>query len=204
MVAGDTNAEQIGKIAESQTAFDDQWRSFQTFVAAYLAGMLDPRDFFTISRRRATGPASVEFGCGEDGTLRCITRCGDEAGESVPVRREDADRYARETVRWLRGLDGVDEPGALRLRGTCPASSVSALASGGFMRLGPDGADPARRAALAARMTANIDTEGDVIQAAARAAGSEAFRATGSGSIAAIVAAKKLSELRSWVDLFEE
>lgn len=72
------------------------------------------------------------------------------------------------------------------------------------MRVGPDGADPARRAALAARMTANIDTEGDVIQAAARAAGSEAFRATGGGSIAAIVAAKKLSELRSWVDLFEE
>ena len=54
MVAGDTNAEQTGKIAESQAALDDQWRSFQTFVAAYLAGMLDPRDFFTISRRGAT------------------------------------------------------------------------------------------------------------------------------------------------------
>ena len=204
MVAGDTNAEQTGKIAESQAALDDQWRSFQTFVAAYLAGMLAPRDFFTIARRGATGPPVVEFGCGEDGTLRCIRRRSDEAGESALVRREDADRVARETVRWLRGLDGIDEPGALRLRGSGPASSVSALASGGFMRLGPGGADPARRAALAARMTANIDTEGDVIQAAARAAGSEAFRATGSGSIAAIVAAKKLSELRSWVDLFEE
>ena len=188
----------------SRFSTDDQWRSFQTFVAAYLAGMLDPRDFFTISRRGAGGPPLVEFGCGDDGILRCVTRRGEEPGESVPVRREDANQVALETVRWLRGLDGIDEPGALRLRGSGPASSVSALASGGFMRLGPDGADPARSAALAARMTAHIDTEGDVIQAAARAAGSEAFRATGSGSIAAIVAAKKLRELRSWVDLFEE
>ena len=188
----------------SRLSTDDQWRSFQTFVAAYLAGMLNPRDFFTISRRGTDGPPVVEFGCGDDGTLHCITRSRDEAGESVPVGREGADRVARQTVRWLRGLDGVEEPGALRLRGSGPASSVSALASGGFMRLGPDGADPARYAALAARMTAHIDTEGDVIQAAARAAGSEAFRATGSGSIAAIVAANKLRELRSWVDLFEE
>ena len=188
----------------SRFSTDDQWRSFQTFVAAYIAGMLHPRDFFTISRRGTDGPPVVEFGCRDDGILRCITRRSDEAGESVPVRREDADRVAGETVRWLRGLDGIDEPGALRLRRRGPASLVSALASGGFLRVGPDGVDPARYAALATRMTAHIDTAGDVIQAAARAAGSEAFRATRSGSIAAIVAAKKLSELRSWVDLFEE
>lgn len=204
MAASDSNAEQAGKITELQATIEDQWRSFQTFVAAYLAGMLDPRDFFTISRRGTDGPPLVEFGCRDDGALRCVRSRGEEPGESVPVRREDADRVARQTVRWLRGLDGIDGPGALRLRGSGPASSVSALASGGFMRLGTDGADPARRAALAARMTADIDTEDDVIQAAARAAGSEAFRATRSGSIAAIVAAKKLSELRSWVDLFEE
>lgn len=95
MGAGDTNAEQTGKIAESQAALDDQWQSFETFVAVYLAGMLDPRDFFTISQRGTDGPPVVEFGCGEDGALRCIRRRSDEAGESALVRREDADRVAR-------------------------------------------------------------------------------------------------------------
>jgi hypothetical protein len=39
-----------GKPFMSEFTSDDQWRSFQTFVAAYLAGMLHPRDVFTISK----------------------------------------------------------------------------------------------------------------------------------------------------------
>lgn len=41
----------------SEFTSDDQWRSFQTFVAAYLAGMFHSRDVFTISRK------SVESDC---------------------------------------------------------------------------------------------------------------------------------------------
>ena len=44
--------------------------------------------------------------------------------------------------------------------------------------------------------------DGDPIEAAARAAGSRAFAATKSGSIAAIAAAKELARLRSLVDPF--
>ena len=47
-----------------------------------------------------------------------------------------------------------------------------------------------------------FDTDGDPIEAAARAAGSRAFAATKSGSIAAIAAAKELARLRSLVDPF--
>jgi len=49
---------------------DDQWRSFQTFIAAYVAGMLHARDVFTISRRESVSPPLVEFRCDADGRLR--------------------------------------------------------------------------------------------------------------------------------------
>ena len=47
----------------SQFSSDDQWRSFQTFIAAYLFGMLHPLDVFTISRRKTVSPPLVEFRC---------------------------------------------------------------------------------------------------------------------------------------------
>jgi hypothetical protein len=49
---------------------DDQWRSFQTFVAVYLAGMLHHRDVFTISYRPKVMPPLIEFRCYADGQLR--------------------------------------------------------------------------------------------------------------------------------------
>ena len=47
----------------SEFTSEDQWRSFQTFVAAYIAGMLHPRDVFTISRKSAVMPPLMEFRC---------------------------------------------------------------------------------------------------------------------------------------------
>lgn len=165
---------------------DDQWRSFQTYLAAYLVGMLHPQDVLTISRRSASpSPPLVEFRCDDD-------------GEPVGFGREDVNRVARQTVEQLRSLDGIDEPRALLLSRGGPASSVPALAEGGFM----SGGGAHRQAALIARMTADIDVAGDVIQAAARAAGDRTFAVTRSGSIAAIVAAKELRKLRTWGDLF--
>ncbi|OBI49785.1 hypothetical protein A5707_16350 [Mycobacterium kyorinense] len=51
-------------------------------------------------------------------------------------------------------------------------------------------------------MSADIDTEDDAIDAAARAVGGQAFAATKSGSIASIAFAGELARLRSWVDPF--
>lgn len=77
------------------------------------------------------------------------------------------------------------------------------LASGGFLSFSqPEDVHPARRAALDARMTANIDVDGDAIEAAAREVGDRAFTETKNGSIAAIVAAAQLARLRTWVDPF--
>lgn len=185
---------------------DDQWRSFQSFVAAYLAGMLHPRDVVTISRRTKVSPPLVEFRCETDGVLRFSIgerAWSDEAGDFVRIRRDDANQVARQTVQLLRGLDAVDGPEALRLSGSGPASSVSVLASGGFMdAVDPEDIHPARMAAHIARTTANIDIDGDVIEAEAREAGDRAFAASRNGSIAAIAAARQLAELRSWVDPF--
>lgn len=49
---------------------DDQWRSFQTFIATYVAGMVHPRDVFTISLRSAVMPPLVEFRCEPAGLVR--------------------------------------------------------------------------------------------------------------------------------------
>ena len=54
----------------SQFNSDDQWRSFQTFIAAYLFGMLHPLDVFTISRRKKVAPPLVEFRFQADGMVR--------------------------------------------------------------------------------------------------------------------------------------
>ena len=190
----------------TQYSSDDQWRSFQTFIAAYLFGMLHPLDVFTISRRKTVVPPLVEFRCEADGTLRFSMgdlAWSDEPGEFVRVRREDANQVALQTVELLRRLDDIDEPRALRLSGSGPASSVAVLARGGFLSFGdPDKVHPARKAAQLARMTANVDIDGDAIEAAAQEVGSRAFAGTESGSIAAIAAARSLAELRTWVDPF--
>lgn len=47
----ETRAGTSGGSQVSQFNSDDQWRSVQTFIAAYLFGMLHPLDVFTISRR---------------------------------------------------------------------------------------------------------------------------------------------------------
>ena len=185
----------------SAFSIDDQWRSFQTYIAAYLAGMLHPRDVLTIARAVAVAPPLVEFRYEAPGVLRFAAgdlAWSDEPGDFTSARLEDANQVARETVELLRGVDGIDDPGALRVSGSGPASSVSVLAKGGFLSAGgPQGVHPARTAALAARITADIDVDGDPIEAAARAVGSRAFAATRSGSIAAIAAAKERARLRA-------
>ncbi len=185
---------------------DDQWRSFQTFVAAYLAGMLHPHDVLTISRRKSVSPPLVEFRCETATVLRFSigdSAWSDDPGDVVRIRRDDANRVALKTVELLRGLDGVDGPDALRLSASGPASSVAVLATGGFLDGNdPERTHPARMAAYTARVTASIDIDGDVIEAAAHEAGNRAFAATRNGSIAAIAAARQLAELRTWVDPF--
>jgi len=187
----------------SEFTSDDQWRSFQTFVAAYLAGMLHPRDVFTISRRSAVMPPLVEFRCDAAGRLWLSVGAlswSDEDDAAVQVSREDPNQVAAITVGRVRSVADLNEPSDLRLSGSGPASSVAVLATGGFMS--GDGSDSARKAALHARMTADIDVEGDPIEAAARAVGDRAFAGTRSGSIAAIACAGELARLRSWVDPF--
>ena len=127
----------------------------------------------------------------------------DGPGDFVVVRHEDVNQVAAQTVELLRGLDGIEGPADVRVSGSGPASSVAVLASAGFLSVGdPSKIHPARLAAQVARMKADIDTEGDPIEAAAREAGSRAFKATRSGSIAAIAAAKELARLRALVDPF--
>jgi hypothetical protein len=62
--------------------------------------------------------------------------------------------------------------------------------------------DPLRRAAQETRMKADVDLEGDVIDAEAREEGNKAFKATISGSIAAMVFANALADHRDWIDPF--
>lgn len=191
----------------AQYSSDDQWRSFQTYVAAYIAGMLHPRDVFTISRRASVAGPLVEFRC--DATGRLWLSVGDSAWDDdddacVLVSREGANQLARKVVSLLRGLDKVDEPKDLRLSASGPASSVAVLAQGGFLSssTSPDDVHPARKAAQATRMAARIDVEGDAIEAAARAAGDRAFASIKNGSIAAQVAAGEFERLRTWIDPF--
>lgn len=185
---------------------DDQWRSFQTYLAAYLAGMLHPRDVFTISRRDSVAPPLVEFRCDTDSRLWFSIgdlAWSDEDGDSVQVRREDANKVASQVVPILRGLDGVDGPQALRLSGSGPASSVAVLAQGGFLSGGASNKiHPARKAAQAARMAATIDVEDDAIEAAARAVGDRVYAKMQNGTIAAQAAARELARLRTWTDPF--
>lgn len=115
---------------------DDQWRSFQTFVAAYLAGMLHPRDIFTISRKSSVMAPLVEFRCDGDGRLwfsMGALSWSDEVGASVQVSRDQPNQAAAQTVEVLRGVDDLDDPRELRLSGSGPASSVAVLARAGFM-----------------------------------------------------------------------
>lgn len=187
----------------SEFTTDDQWRSFQTFVAVYLAGMLHRRDVLTISRRFAVLPPLVEFRCDDAGRLWFSMgelAWSDRDDAAVQVSRDEPSDVAAQTVRVLRDVPDLSDPSALRLSGSGPASSVAVLAHGGFM--GGDGDDPAREAAQRARMAATIDVEGDVIDAAARAVGGRVFEDTRSGSIAAIACAGELARLRTWVDPF--
>ena len=189
----------------SEFTSDDQWRSFQTFVAAYLAGMLNPRDVFTISRRFAVMPPLVEFRCDAAGRLWLSVGAlawSDEDDAAVQASREDPNQLAAQTVCVLRSVPDLNGPSDLRLSGSGPASSVAVLATGGFMS--GDHSDSARKAALNARILADIDVEGDPIEAAARAVGDRVFANSRSGSIAAIVCASELARLRSWVDPFSE
>jgi hypothetical protein len=186
----------------SEVTSDDQWRSFQTFVAAYLAGMLHQRDVLTIARCSAVMPPLIEFRC--DGAGRLSFSVGaeswsDEEDASVQVSRQELNQVSAQTVLMLRDLPNLSDPSELRLSGSGPASSVAVLAKSGFMS---GGGEPARQAALQARMSADIDVEGDVIDAAARAVGARAFEGTKSGSIASIAFAAELARLRSWIDPF--
>lgn len=186
----------------SEFTSDDQWRSFQTFIATYLAGMLHPRDVLTISRSSAAMPPLVEFRC--DGASQLWFSIGalawsDEEDASVQVLRQELDQVSAQTVRLLREVPDMNDASELRLSGSGPASSVAVLARAGFMS---GGAEPAREAVLQARMSADVDVEGDVIDAAARAVGARAFEGTRSGSIASIAFAAELARLRSWIDPF--
>ena len=148
-------------------------------------------------------PPLVEFRCDAAGRLWFSVGAlawSDEDDAAVQVSREDPNQVATQTVGVLRSVADLNEPGDLRLSGSGPASSVAVLARGGFM--GGDDSDSARKAALHARMSADIDVQGDPIEAAARAVGDGAFAKTKSGSIAAIACARELARLRSWVDPF--
>ena len=183
---------------------DDQWRSFQTFVAAYIAGMVHSRDIFTISRASKVLPPLMEFRSdGAGGGLwfsMGVLAWSDQHDASVRLKQDDANQIAAQSVQSLRTVADVNDPSDLRLSGSGPASSVAVLANAGFMS--GDDPDPARVAAQQARMQAGVGVEGDVIDAVARKAGQRAFNETKSGSIASIAFAAELARLRSWVDPF--
>lgn len=100
----------------SRFSSDDQWRSLQTFVAAYFAGM-HPLDVFTISRRTAVSPPVVEFRWRAEGTLRFSIgdlAWSDEPGEFIVFLREDfsrADRPGRRNRRVRQALRGLARSG---------------------------------------------------------------------------------------------
>ena len=148
-------------------------------------------------------PPLVEFRCDAAGRLwfsMGALSWSDEDGAAVQVSREKPNQVAANTVDLLRGLEDLNDPSRLRLSGSGPASSVAVLSTGGFMS--GDGTDSVRKAVLNARMSADIDVEGDVVDAAALAVGERAFAGTQSGSIASIAFASQLASLRGWVDPF--
>ncbi|MCB0927390.1 MAG: hypothetical protein KDB70_05630 [Mycobacterium sp.] len=183
---------------------DAQWRSFQTFIAAYLAGMAHRCDVLTISRRTSIAPPLVEFRC--DAEARLWFGVGAQAWSDDPeahvlVRREDANDLSEFIVDVFRTRAEVADPADLRLSGSGPVSATAVLAQG-HLATGGAQVDPARLAAQQARSQVEIDVDGDVIEAAARAVGDDVYARIGNGSIAAITAAKELARLRSWVDPF--
>lgn len=183
---------------------DEQWRSFQTFIAAYVAGMLHARDVFTISRASTVLPPLMEFR--SDGAVgglwfsMGVLAWSDQHDASILLNQDDANQIAAQSVQSLRTVADVNDPSDLRLSGSGPASSVAVLANAGFMS-GND-PDPARVAAQQARIKAGVDVQGDVIDAVARKAGHRAFHETKSASTASIAFAAELARLRSWVDPF--
>jgi hypothetical protein len=193
----------MGRLFMTGFTSDDQWRSFQTFVAAYLAGMLHPRDVLTISRKNAVAPPLVEFRCDAAGRLWLSIGAlswSDEENASVQVSRVEPNQVAVQTVGMLRDVSDLTDPSVLRLSGSGPASSVAVLSRGGFMS--GDGRESVRKGVLDARMSAHIDVDGDAIDAAAQVAGEQSFARMKSASIAAIAFARELAGLRSWVDPF--
>lgn len=65
-----------------------------------------------------------------------------------------------------------------------------------------DTSNPARKAAYAMRMSADVDVEGDVIDAAARTVGQRVFERSRNASFASIAFSNALAGLRTWVDPF--
>lgn len=185
----------------SEYSLDDQWRSFQTFIATYIAGMVHPRDVFTISLKSAVMPPLVEFRCDDAGVLWRgfgTQSWSDEDGATLRIPREMINQVAAQTVELLR--EDHDDPGLLRLSGSGPASSVSVLPGSGFMA--GDHRNPARQAAYQTRASADVDVEGDAIHAAARAVGQRVFEKTRNASIASIAFANALAGVRTWADPF--
>lgn len=185
----------------SEYTLDDQWRSFQTFIATYIAGMVHPRDVFTISLKSAVLPPLVEFRCDDAGVLRLgfgPQSWSDEDGATLRIPREMINQVAAQTVELLR--EDHDDPGLLRLSGSGPASSVAVLTKSGFWN--GDLSDPTRQTAFQTRMAAAVDVEGDAIDAAARAVGRRVFEQSRNASFAAIAFSNALARLRTWVDPF--
>ena len=182
---------------------NDQWRSFQTYVAAYLVAMRHSCDVLTISRRRVVSPPLAELRCDASGRLffsvgaQAWSEVTDPERAPIEVAHADADDFAKEVVQLLRGRADVADPSDLRICASGPASSVSVLAQGGFAN---GHLDPVRAEALQVRMSAEIDVESDAIEAAARVVGSRVFSSSNSGSIAAIAYARELARLRTWID----
>ena len=119
-----------GRCVMSEFTADDQWRSFQTLVAAYLAGMVHPRDVFTIARRSGVMPPLVEFRCDAAGRLWFSVGAlswSDEDDAAVQVSRENPNQVAAQTVGVLRSVADLNEPSDLRLSGSGPASAVAVL-----------------------------------------------------------------------------
>ena len=77
----------------STFSVDDQWRSLQTYIAAYLVGMLHPRDVFTIAWAAAVAPPLVEFRYEAHGVLRFAVgdlAWSDEPGDFTSARANAA------------------------------------------------------------------------------------------------------------------
>jgi hypothetical protein len=160
-----------------------------------------PRDVFTISPKSTVMPPLAEFRCDGAGLLRFSfgpLSWSDDDCASVAVPQEKINPAAAQTVRVLRKRE--DDPRELRLSGSGPATSVAVLARSGFMN--GDTSDPARKAAYSMRMSADVDIEGDVIDAAARAVGQRVFEKSRNASFASIAFSNALAGLRTWVDPF--